>query len=145
MRDKTRRHASILNVDMRAKKDSNQMFIDEQMKIIANVGQRFEERQASLVALDYVCSEVKQSGDSLNGASDIQLKFFFNNRTELTLPLLILLGQCDRMRCFRQRDETNVNELIDKIRGKIRRMNETKRIESNQRKDHSNSGNLGDL
>ena len=59
MRDKTRRHASILNVDMRTKKDSNQMFIDEQMKIIANVGQRFEERQASLVALDDICSEVK--------------------------------------------------------------------------------------
>ena len=37
------------------------------------------------------------------------------------------------MWCFRQRDEPNVNELIDKIRGKIRRMNETKRIEWKKR------------
>jgi hypothetical protein len=59
------------------------MLIDEQMTIMANVNQRFEQREASLVALGDVCSSVKQSRDSVNAAKDILLKFFFENRTSI--------------------------------------------------------------
>ena len=71
------------------------MLIDEQMKIMANVNQLFEQREASLVALGDVCSSAKQSGDSVSAAKDILLKFFFENRTSIEYRwVFIALCRC---------------------------------------------------
>jgi hypothetical protein len=53
---------------------------------------------------------------------------FFDNQNEYILSLLIAIGQLARMNCFYNRDELNIKNFIEKIKMKIKTINETNRI-----------------
>jgi hypothetical protein len=127
-RDDTRRYSSLLYGYSLSKQQSNLLAIDELMKIIQNVNQRFEQREGSILALGYVCSYFEQTNEYLNHGKDILLKMFFDNQNEYILSLLIAIGQLARMNCFYNRDELNIKDFIEKIKMKIKTINETNRI-----------------
>lgn len=127
-RDETRRYASILYAYVLSKEDSNAAAIDELLKIIPNSNQRFEQREASIIALGYLCSYLDSSNPYVNTGKDVLLKLFFDNYNEFMPALLISLGQLARLTRFNERDQSNATNLIEKIRGKIRTMNETNRL-----------------
>ncbi|CAM4762842.1 unnamed protein product [Rotaria magnacalcarata] len=127
-RDDTRRYSSLLYAYVLSKTDSNSLAIDELIKIIQNVNQRFEQREGSIIAFGYVCSYLKQSNKYLNNGKNLLLKIFFDNQNEYALSLLVSIGQLARMNCFNQDDESNIKNFIDKIQVKIKTINETNRI-----------------
>ncbi|UJR33845.1 hypothetical protein I4U23_021268 [Adineta vaga] len=127
-RDDTRRYASLLYAYILSKKDSNLSSLDELIKIIQNSNQRFEQREASIFVLGYVCSYLNQSNSYVNSGKDILLKMFLNNFNEYNFALLIAIGQLARMKCFTDRDENQIEIFIDKIQSKIRTINETNRL-----------------
>ncbi|CAF0777859.1 unnamed protein product [Adineta steineri] len=127
-RDDTRRYSSLLYAYILSKNPSNVSAIDELIKIIPNLNQRFEQREASILALGYVCSYLEQSNEYLNHGKDILMKLFFDNQNEYIIALLISVGQLARMNCFNDRDEINIKNFIEKIKIKIKTINETNRI-----------------
>lgn len=124
-RDDTRRYASIIYAYVLSKNESNNSAIDELMKIIQNVNQRFEQREASILAFGYVCSYLEQANDYLNNGKNLLLKMFFDNQNEYMLSILISIGQLSRMNRFNHVDELIIKKLIDKIQLKIKSINET--------------------
>jgi hypothetical protein len=127
-RDDTRRYASLLYAYVLSKQDSNLPAIDELMKIVQNHNQRFEQREASILALGYVCSYLDPSNEYLNHGKDILLKMFLDNVNEYSSALLIAIGQLARMQGFTARDESHVRTFIEKMKARIRTINETNRI-----------------
>lgn len=127
-RDDTRRYAAFLYAYILSKNGLQKSSIDELIKIAQNVNQRFEQREGSILALGYVCSYLKETDVYQNLGKDVLLKIFFDHQNEYNLSLLISLGQLARMNCFNDRDESNIEKLIQIIKGKIRTINETNRI-----------------
>ncbi|CAF0847110.1 unnamed protein product [Adineta ricciae] len=127
-RDDTRRYASILYAYVLSKKLDNLPAIDELIKIIPNANQRFEQREASILVLGYVCSYLRDSNEYINHGKDILLRMFFENFNEYSLALLTSIGQIARMKCFTSRDENQLKLFIEKVKTKIRTINETNRL-----------------
>ncbi|CAF4831994.1 unnamed protein product, partial [Rotaria sp. Silwood2] len=127
-RDDTRRYSSLLYAYVLSKNSKNLLAIDELIKIIQNINQRFEQREASILAFGYICSYLEQSNEYLNYGKNILLKNFFDNQNEYTLSLLISIGQLARMNCFNNDDELNIKSFIEKIQTKLKTINETNRI-----------------
>jgi hypothetical protein len=127
-RDDTRRYSSLLYAYVLSKNQSNTLAIDELSKIVQNPNQRFEQREASIIAFGYICSYKTSSDEFLNHGKDILLKIFFDNQNEYIYSLLISIGQLARMNCFDDHDELNIKNFIEKIQMKIKTINETNRI-----------------
>ncbi|CAF0878137.1 unnamed protein product [Rotaria sordida] len=127
-RDDTRRYSSLLYAYVLSKNPTNLLAIDELIKIIQNINQRFEQREASILALGYICSYLDKSNKYLNYGKNLLLKIFFDNQNEYILSLLISIGQLARMNCFNNDDELNIKNFIEKIQIKIKTINETNRI-----------------
>lgn len=127
-RDDTRRYGSLIYAYVLSKTESNLSAIDELVKIIQNSNQRFEQREASILAFGYIYSYFKSSNEYLNNGKNLLLKIFFDNQNEYTLALLTAIGQLARMRCFNQEDEDQMKNFIEKLQIKLKSINETNRI-----------------
>jgi hypothetical protein len=130
-RDDTRRYSSILYAYILSKDYVRHMSaIDELIKILSNVHQRFEQREGSIIALGYVCSYVDSTCAHVQYGKDCLLKLFIEQQQqqELTFALLISIGQLARHNRFQQCDQTMIEQIIEQLRTKLRTINENNRI-----------------
>ena len=127
-RDDTRRYGSLLYARVLSNEDSSRSAIDELMKIIPNINQRFEQREASIIAVAYVCSYLDSSNEYVTQGKAILLRLYFDHQNEFLPALLIGIGQLARRNRFNEGDESNIQALIEQLKGKLRTINETNRM-----------------